>query len=53
MSYTEQEIEELKIKHEKIRSVLIEYGSQEYGDYIIDKICEVVGLPPTNIYYED
>ena len=46
-------IEELKVKHEKIRDVLIEYGNKEFGDCIIDEICEVVGVPPTTIYYEE
>ncbi len=46
-------IEELKRKHEKIRDVLIGYGNKEFGDCIIDEICEVVGIAPTTIYYEE
>jgi len=53
MELTEQEIEELKETHEKIRSVLMASGAQEYGDCIIDEISEAVGIPPTTIYYED
>jgi hypothetical protein len=48
-----KEIETLKTKHEKIRNILIDYGNDEHGDSIIDEICEVVGLPPTTIYYEE
>lgn len=53
MEYTKEQIEQLKEKHEKIRQVLIDYGNEEYGDCIIDEICEVVGIPPTTIYYEE
>jgi len=42
---------DLKRKHESIRNILIEYGNVEYGDCIIDEICEVVGIPPTTVYY--
>lgn len=45
--------EELKDKHEEIRKILIDNGNKEYGDCIIDEICEVVGLPPTTVYYEE
>ena len=48
---TEKEIVELKEKHESIRRVLMDNGNEEYGDCIIDEICEVVGLPPTTVYY--
>ena len=34
--FTEQEIDELKEKHEAIRTVLIEYCNEEYGDSVID-----------------
>jgi hypothetical protein len=50
---TKEEIEALKDKHEKIRSILIEYGSEEFGDCIIDEISEAVGIPPTTVYYEE
>jgi hypothetical protein len=39
--------------HEKIRQVLIDNGSEEYGDCIIDEISSVVGIAPTTIYYEE
>lgn len=45
--------EEIKDKHEKIRSVLMKYGNEEYGDWIIDDICEIVGIPATTVYYEE
>jgi hypothetical protein len=46
-------MERLKGIHENIRAILIEYGCVEYGDVIIDEICEVVGIRPTTAYYED
>ena len=39
--------DDLKRKHESIRTILIENGNVEYGDCIIDEICNVVGIPPT------
>lgn len=33
--------------HEKIRSILIDYGSQEYGDSIVDEICQLFDFPTT------
>ena len=44
-------IEKLKQKHEAIRKVLIDNKCEEYGDCIIDAICEAVGILPTTIYY--
>ena len=46
-------IKELKEIHENIRSVLMDNGADEYGDCIIDEICEVVGVPPTYVYYTE
>ena len=43
----------LRAQHEAIRNILIDYNSVEYGDCIIDAICEVVGLQPTTIYSEE
>jgi hypothetical protein len=51
--FTDEDIEELKQKHESIRSILIEYGNEEYGDCIIDEISEVTGILPTTVYYEE
>jgi hypothetical protein len=51
IEYTEQEIEEIKLKHEQIRNILIKYGNLEFGDCVIDEISEAVGIPPTTIYY--
>jgi hypothetical protein len=53
MDFTEKEIENLKKVHEKIRSILIDYGNKEFGDCIIDEICNAVGIPPTTIYYDE
>ena len=43
--------EELKNKHEAIRTVLMNNGCEEYGDCIIDEICDAVGILPTTVYY--
>ena len=50
---TEKEIQALQEKHEKIREILQKYGNEEFGDCIIDEICEAVGIPPTTVYYEE
>lgn len=47
----EESLDDLKRKHESIRTILIENGNVEYGDCIIDEICDVVGIPPTTVYY--
>lgn len=52
-STEEETTDELKEKHEAIRKVLIDYGSEEFGDCIIDDICNAVGLEPTTTYYEE
>ena len=44
---------ELKAKHEAIRNILINNNCVEYGDCIIDDICDVVGSPPTTVYSEE
>ena len=49
----DKEIEQLKIKHEQIREILIKYDCEEYGDCIIDEICNVIKIPPTTIYYQE
>ena len=51
MEKEKKEIEELREKHEKIRRVLIDYDCEEYGDCIIDEICDAVGILPTTVYY--
>ena len=53
MKLSKKQIEELKNKHEAIRTVLINNDCKEYGDCIIDEICEVVGVLPTTVYYID
>ena len=51
MELSKQEIEELKEIHDNIRTVLINNGSNEYGDCIINEICEATGILPTSVYY--
>ncbi len=53
MELIKEQIEALKETHEKIRSILIDYGSEEFGDCIIDEICVAVGIPPTSVYYDE
>jgi len=53
MALSEKEIEELKEKHEKIRSILVDYDCEEYGDCIIDEISVAAGILPTTVYYEE
>jgi hypothetical protein len=53
MELSKQEIEELKEIHDNIRTVLMNNGADEYGDCIIDEICEVTGILPTSVYYID
>jgi hypothetical protein len=48
-----EEIEKLKDVHDKLRSILIDYNNPEYGDCIIDEICQAVGIPTTLVYYEE
>ena len=43
----------LKEIHEAIRSILIDYNCEEYGDCIIDEICQAVNIEPTSVYYEE
>jgi hypothetical protein len=51
MELGKEQIEELKNKHNAIRTVLMKYNCEEYGDCIIDEICEAVGILPTIVYY--
>ena len=34
-------------KHEELRNILIESGSPEFGDAVIDQICTLFGYPTT------
>ena len=43
----------IKEIHERIRSILIKYECEEFGDVIIGEICEAVGIDTTNIYYNE
>jgi len=38
--------------HNNLREVLIEYGSEEFGDCIIDEICNLFNYPDTNFFEE-
>lgn len=40
-------IETARDTHEKLREILEEYGNPEYGDYIIDEICQLFDYPTT------
>jgi len=42
-------INDIVHKHNKLRSILIEYGCEEYGDSIIDDICELFNYPKTEV----
>jgi hypothetical protein len=50
---TQKEIKGLKLKHNLIRTILIENNSLEHGDCIIDDICNAVGIPDTTVYYKE
>ena len=51
--YTKEELEVIKNNHKKIIDVLIGSGNEEYGDAIIDDICEVLNYPTTRVYYNE
>jgi len=53
MKLTNEQINDLKEIHEKIRQILIDHSFEEYGDNIIDQICEAVGIESTIVYYEE
>lgn len=53
MNIKSRKIIELKEKHEKLRTILINYGCEEHGNYIIDEISELFGEKPTTVYYEE
>ena len=44
------ELNKIEQRHINIREILIKYGSEEYGDCIIDEICDLFGYPDTNIF---
>lgn len=41
------DIEQAKETHDKLREILIKYGSEEYGDCIVDEISWLFGFPTT------
>ena len=34
--------------HQDLREILIKYNSPEYGDCIVDEICNLFGFPMTD-----
>lgn len=38
---------EIKTTHNKVREILQKYGSEEYGDCIVDELCFTIGNYPT------
>lgn len=46
-----QEIQEKIVneKHDKLRKILIEYQCEEYGDALIDEICDLFNYPRTEV----
>ena len=48
-----EEHKKLQDIHERIRKILIDSGNEEYGDWIIDEICQVVGIQDTTVYYNE
>jgi hypothetical protein len=47
------ELNKIKQKHINIREILIKYECEEYGDAIIDELCELFGYPNTNLFEVD
>ena len=41
------DIEQAKETHDKLREILIKYGSEEYGDCIVDEISWLFNFPTT------
>lgn len=48
-----KELSKIKLKHNKLRVILQSYGCEEFGDCIIDDICNLFDYPNTILYYED
>ena len=52
--YTNKEIIKIanskfkEMKHNKLREILISYNCEEFGDCIIDEICDLFNYPNTN-----
>ena len=42
-----EEEEEREETHNKLRNILIKYECEEFGDAIIDEICELFNYPKT------
>lgn len=40
-------------KHDKLKEILQKYGNPEFGDAIVDEICELFGYPTTIDVDED
>lgn len=48
-----EELKKIEQKHEQLRKILIDAENVEYGDFVIDDICELFGYPTTNVYYNN
>lgn len=48
-----KQLEKIERKHAQLRKILIKYKCVEFGDCIIDDICEVFNYPTTIVYYEE
>jgi len=51
--YTEEELKTIEENHDKIRNILMESGAEEWGDCVIDDICNVLNYPTTIVYYNE
>lgn len=48
-----EELNKIEQRHINIREILIKNGCEEYGDAIIDEICDLFHYPNTNIFDEE
>ena len=48
----EHEMIKLMATQYRIREILIKYGCEEYGDAIVDEICNATGVKNTSSLYE-
>ena len=42
-----QEQLKARVVHNKLRGILMDYGNEEFGDCIIDEICQATDNPTT------
>jgi hypothetical protein len=43
----------IDLLHNDLREILMKYNSPEYGDCIIDEICDLFNYPLTNDEYDE